>query len=283
MDKENNEENKKKEEEKVIEVYELNQDKKYKKSIFICIISIVLIFIGILTYKNSFIHNNKYSFKFNDTKIERKITEQLKDKFSSDEEIAYFIMDTLTYSKIAEEQGITVTQEEIDEVGKEFKVYQKEIALSNKLLENARKKTENVTEEDLKKLYNETKEMYVKKGTIKFLGLNSESIIDSELTLSNEKIKEYPENESTIEDMLNKGLYPTDLVLNKFILVDISEEEDKQIYRYLYIYEKEITEYYTFEESKDYLLSEYDKKYGAASILEQGYAVQQNNTVEFYQ
>ena len=116
---------------------------------------LIAVFIGMHFYNTQYVSNSKYAFKFNDTKIERSITEQLKDNFSSEEEMAYFIVDTLHFSKIAEEEGITVTEEEINEVGKEFSVYQKEIALSDKLIKTYQEKTNNLTDEDLKKLYEE--------------------------------------------------------------------------------------------------------------------------------
>lgn len=271
------------EEDVIVDIYAAKEDKKFKKTIFGTIIAFILLIVMVTFYNSNFIHNKKYAFKFNNIKVERTIVDKLKDNFDSEEEIAYFIMDTLTYAEIAEEQGITVTDEEIEEVSKEFSVYQKEIALSNKLLNTANEKTTNLTEEELEKFYEETKDSYVKTGTMKFLGLNSESLVDPYLKLTEEEIKEYPENEDTIEHFLESGLLPTDLELDKFILVDIGTDDNgKDSYRYIYIYEKDVTEYYTFEESKDYLKEQYDRMYGASSILEAGYARQQSSTVEYY-
>lgn len=277
-----NNENEKIEEEKVLEIYETENNKRYKKSILFFIISIIILVFSATTYNNHFIQNNKYAFKFNDVKIERSIVEKLKDNFTSEEEIAYFIMDTLTYSKIAEERGITVSEEEIKKVNEEFPVYQKEIALSNKLIDEVSKKTENLTEKELKEFYEETKDTYVKKGTVKFLGITSKDLIDPDLQLTEEEVAKYPKNEEKIEQLLENGLVPNDLQLNKFILVDISDENEEETYRYIYIYEKNVTEYYNFEDSKEYLKTQYDRLYGASSLLEAASAVQQNTTIEYF-
>lgn len=277
-----NNENEKIEEEKVLEIYETENNKRYKKSILFFIISIIILVISGTTYNNHFIQNNKYAFKFNDVKVERSIVEKLKDNFTSEEEIAYFIMDTLTYSKIAEERGITVSEEEIKKVNEEFPVYQKEIALSNKLIDEVSNKTENLTEDELKEFYEETKDTYVKKGTVKFLGITSKDIINPDLQLTEDEVAKYPKNEEKIEQLLENGLVPNDLQLNKFILVDISDENEEETYRYIYIYEKNVTEYYNFEDSKEYLKTQYDRLYGASSLLEAAYAVQQNTTIEYF-
>lgn len=278
MDNNNQEEN------QIYEIYEVDEKKKFKKIIIVFILALFVLVGSLFTYNRNFVHNNKYAFKFNDVKVERIVVDKLKENFESDEEIAYFIMDTLTYAKMAEERGIEVTEEEIEKVNEEFAAYQKEIALSKKLLEVANEKTKNLTEDQLKGFYEETKDSYVKKGTVKFLGLNSKEIIDPTTVLTEEEIKEYPVNEKTIEELLTGGLLPTDLELNKFVLVDIANEEQEEsgMYKYIYIFEKDVTEYASYEESKEYLKIQYDRLYGASSVLEAAYAVQQNTTVEYF-
>lgn len=287
-EKENIEEEKKtkdltEEEKKILEVFEVKKDKSFKRTIILGVFVLIAVFIGMHFYNTQYVSNSKYAFKFNDTKIERSITEQLKDNFSSEEEMAYFIVDTLHFSKIAEEEGITVTEEEINEVGKEFSVYQKEIALSDKLIKTYQEKTNNLTDEDLKKLYEENKELYVKKGKLKFLALNSSSVIPADEKLTPEEIEQYPSNEDTIESLLAKGLYPNELLKDKFILVDFTQDENNNpVYRYFYIYDKEVTEYSTFEESKEYIIDEYDKTHGYQYLMSKKQALEETTTIEYY-
>lgn len=255
--------------EKIKEIYELDTNSKFKKSLFKLFVLIVALF-GISRYfTTSYISNSKYAFQINNEKIERTLVDKLysSGNFRDEEEIAYFILECQLYEKLAEEDGITVTSNEIDSVTKDFPVMQKEVALKNKIISLAKERTQSVTDEELQKMYNDNKTLYADKGTVTYIGVKSSEPLPDDYNVNTEGITKYTK---TIEEMKDMGISLDKLIKNKLILIDRVEDKnikDKAEYRYIYILDKTEESYKSFEDCKELLKKKYDEDEGYLSLV----------------
>ena len=259
------------EENKVKEIYELETDSKFKKSLFY-LIGVIVIVVGIYRfYYTSFISNSKYAFQINSQKIERTLVDQLNGtgQFKDEKDIAYFILENQLYAKLADKEGLTVTNEEISAVSEEYPVMQKEVALKNKIILQAKEKTEKVTDEELEKMYVENKSLYADKGTVSFVGVKSNSPLPNDYEVSLDNRTTYTK---TISEMVSMGINIDRLEAKKIILVEKvprtdEEQTENMEYRYIYIYSKTEESYKSFEECKELLKNRYDEQNGYLSLI----------------
>lgn len=266
------------EEEKIREVYEIDTNYKFKKSIISILLLLVTLTVALRIYSINYISSNKYAFKINNTKIERSVVDQLKPKYSNEEDIAFFVLETMLYANEAEKQGLSVSQEEINKI--DSPVLQKELALKNKLILKTKEKTKNVSEKDLKEIYSKNKDLYVKSGNVTYVGVKSSTPLPYnykfKLTDNRQRVT------CSIEEMLSKGFAIEDLSVGKIIPIETKRIGSEYEYRYITVISRDNIEYRPYEECIPELKSKYDEECGFIHLTKFIKSLEESSTIQYY-